>query len=201
MEVELLEIRDFLAAHHPFDQLPDTSLSELPKLLAIRYYRRDTAIPDIGSLDDHLYIIRSGAVELRSPDDELVARLGEGDIFGYRTSQQESDTKYRGLAMEDCLLYQLPANEVDTLCDQHAQFAYFFTPVGGERLRGAVAHAGQEADTQLNLMTTPITELLHGREPISVGPDATIREAAQIAATSVGKSERAMSSLKQSIST
>lgn len=189
MEVELLEIRDFLAAHHPFDQLPDTSLSELPKLLAIRYYRRDTAIPDIGSLDDHLYIIRSGAVELRSPDDELVARLGEGDVFGYRTSQQESDTKYRGLAMEDCLLYQLPANEVDTLCDQHAQFAYFFTPVGGERLRGAVAHAGQEADTQLNLMTTPITELLHGREPISVGPDATIREAAQI------MSERRISSI------
>lgn len=180
MEVELLEIRDFLAAHHPFDQLPNEALSGLPKLLASRYYRRDSAIPDLGSLDDHLYLIRSGAVELRGPGDELVARLGEGDVFGYRTSQQESDTQYRGIAMEDCLLYQLPANKVDALCDSHAAFAYFFTPVGGGRLRDAVAHAGQETDTQLNLMTTPITDLLHGREPIWVGPDTPIREAARI---------------------
>ncbi len=189
MDVELLEIRDFLAAHHPFDQLPDGALSELPKKLAIRYFRRDAAIPDMGSLDDHLYIIRSGAVELRGPNDELIARLGEGDVFGYRISQQESDTQYRGVAMEDCLLYQLPSDEIDSLCDSHAQFAYFFIPVGGERLRGAVAQAGQETDTQLNLMTTPIADLLHGREPIWVGTDTTIRRAAQM------MSERRISSM------
>ena len=189
MEVELLEIRDFLAAHHPFDQLPDAALSELPKQLDIRYYRRDAAIPDLGGLDDHLYIIRSGAIELKSPNDELVARLGEGDVFGYRTSQQEGDAQYRGEAIEDCLLYQLAPTAVDQLCDNHTQFAYFFIPVGGERLRGAVAHNGQETDTQLNLMTTPITDLLHGREPIYVGPDTTIRQAAQI------MSERRISSM------
>ena len=180
MEVELLEIRDFLASHHPFDQLPDAALSELPPKLEVRYFRRESPVPHTGSLWDNLFIIRTGAIELRGPNDELLARLGEGDLFGYRASQQEEDSSYRGVAMEDSLLYQLAPDEIDQLCDAYAQFAFFFGPVGGKRLRGAIAQAGQETDTQLNLMTTPVSDLIGEREPISVAPDTPIREAARI---------------------
>ncbi|KAA3629600.1 MAG: cyclic nucleotide-binding/CBS domain-containing protein [Proteobacteria bacterium] len=180
MEVELLEIRDFLASHHPFDQLPDAALSELPPKLEVRYFRRESPVPDTGSLWNNLSIIRTGAIELRSPDDELLAHLGEGDLFGYRVSQQEEDSRYRGIAMEDSLLYQLAPEEVDQLCNAYAQFAYFFSPVGGKRLRGAIAQAGQETDTQLNLMSTPVSELIGKRAPIAVSPETSIREAASI---------------------
>lgn len=180
MDVELLEIRDFLASHHPFDQIPDAALSELPTKLEVRYFRRESAVPDTGSLADHLYIIRTGAIELRGPKDELLARLGEGDLFGYRASQQEQATEYRGIAMEDTLLYQLAPEEIDRLCEAHAQFAYFFGPVGGKRLRGAIAQVGQDTDTQLNLMTTPVVELMGERKPVWVTPDTSIREAARI---------------------
>lgn len=180
MDIELLEIRDFLASHHPFDQVPNDVLSELPAKLEVRYFRRDTPIPDTGSLADHLYIIRTGAIELRGPGDELLARLGEGDLFGYRASQQEEVSDYRGVALEDTLLYQLAPEEVDHLCDSYSPFAFFFGAVGGKRLRGAIAQVGQVADTQLNLMTTPVRDLISGREPISVSPDTSIREAARI---------------------
>lgn len=188
MDVELLEIRDFLAAHHPFDQVPETTLSELPAKLEVRYFRRGSPVPDEGTLLDHLYIIRTGAIELRGANDELLARLGEGDVFGYRTSQQE-ETDYRGIAMEDSLFYRLTPEEVDNLCEAYAQFAFFFGPEGGKRLRGAIAHVEHETESQLNLMTTPIRDLIHGREPIYVTPDTTIREAARI------MSERRISSI------
>ncbi|MES9845086.1 MAG: cyclic nucleotide-binding/CBS domain-containing protein, partial [Candidatus Sedimenticola sp. 6PFRAG5] len=89
MEIELLEIRDFLASHHPFDQLSESALSELPGKLQVRYYRRDSAIPDSGSLESFLYIVRTGAVELCN-EGELLARLGEGDMLGYRASSLET---------------------------------------------------------------------------------------------------------------
>ncbi len=115
MDIELIEIREFIGAHHPFDQLPETMLVELPARLEVRYFRRESSIPNIGSLDNHLYIVRSGAVELHGSDDELYgpgeelhARLGEGDVFGYRASYRHSQGSYTASALEDTLIYQIP---------------------------------------------------------------------------------------------
>ena len=80
MDIELLEIRDFLAANHPFDQLPEKALNELPSMLQVRYFRRDTTISETNSLDSYLYLIRTGAVEIFGVDNEILARLGEGDV-------------------------------------------------------------------------------------------------------------------------
>lgn len=45
MDVELIEIREFLASNAPFDQLPEATLEALPKRLSVRYLRRGTAFP------------------------------------------------------------------------------------------------------------------------------------------------------------
>ncbi|MEJ1355503.1 MAG: putative nucleotidyltransferase substrate binding domain-containing protein [Candidatus Sedimenticola sp. (ex Thyasira tokunagai)] len=177
MEIELLEIRDFLAPHHPFDQLSEETLSELPEELQVRYYRRDSAIPDGGGLENFLYIVRTGAVEL-CDDGELLARLGEGDIFGYRASRMGISSHLRGIAIEDTLIYQLPAEEVDNLCAKHTRFAYFFGSVGGDRLSDDIGQTAKESNSLLNLMTTPVKDLLGRRRPISMPPSATIQETA-----------------------
>ncbi len=178
MEVELLEMRDFLAAQRPFDQLPTDALSSVPSKLSIRYVRRDHDIPEDDAGQALLSIIRTGAVEIRASSGELLARLGEGDLLGYRASPQDGSQPVRGVAIEDSLLYQLPADAVDSLCEEHRQFAYFFAPVGGDRLREAVSSLGEAQDTQLNLMTTPLRNLL-ARAPVSLPPTATIRETAE----------------------
>ncbi len=180
MEIELLEIRDFLAAHHPFDQLPDPILDLLPEKLEVRYFRRETAIPDTGSVNNYLYIVRSGAVELLDQEEELLARLSEGDMFGYRASHRKTqELQRRGTAIEDTLVYQLRATHVDRLCDKHPQFAYFFGPAGSDMLRDAVAGSGQDSNSQLNLMTTRIGDLIN-RDPIFTSPSSTIRETARM---------------------
>ncbi len=178
MEAELLEIRDFLAAHHPFDQLPDELLSQLPAKLEIRYVRRGADLPLNAGNEGHLYLIRTGAVELFGAEDELFARLGEGDFFGYRVSQRVDQETLHGVAIEDCLIYQLAAREVDSLCATHRGFAYFFAPPGGDRLRDAISNYGEVNDSQLNLMTTAVRDLI-GKAPVTIAPGDAIQEAAR----------------------
>ena len=179
MDIELLEIRDFLSGHHPFDQLPEDALAELPGMLQVRYFRRDTKVSNTENLSTYLCVIRSGAVELYSTEEELLARLGEGDMFGYRASHRPNHLEAHCVAIEDSLVYQMPAKAVDKLCDAHTQFAYFFGTPGGDRLRDAIGSVGQGADTHVNLMTTPISEII-SRAPVTVLPSASILETAEV---------------------
>jgi len=45
MEIELKEIRDFIAAIPPFDRLPQEKLDELTRRLSIEYVRRGRTVP------------------------------------------------------------------------------------------------------------------------------------------------------------
>lgn len=179
MEIELIEIRDFLSAHHPFDQLSEQALNQMPEMLQVRYFRRGTTIPDSGSIDDYLYLVRSGAVEIHGTQDELLAQLGEGDLFGYRASHMEGHAEFQGTAMEDSLVYLLPAADVDRFCREHPQFSYFFEPAGGDRLRDAISSTGEDGSSQLGLMATQIGDMI-SREPISMPPTASIQETASV---------------------
>jgi len=182
MNIELQEIRSFLANNHPFDLLSEKTLSELPEKLQIRYFRRGSEIPDTGTLFDHLYLIRTGEVELNTADGELQARLGENDMFGYRSSHVGSRDKLKAFAMEDTLVYQLRAADLYRICDQNAQLNCFFDTsdeVQSGRQREAISLFGQSDQTQLNLMLTPVRELL-SRTPVKVPVTATIQETAQV---------------------
>ena len=182
MNIKLPEIRSFLAHNHPFEQLSEKALSELPEKLQIRYFRRGSEIPDTGTLFDHLYLIRTGKVELNTPDGELQTRLGEGDMFGYRSSHVGSRDKLKAFAMEDILVYQLSAADMDRICDQNAQLNCFFDTsdeVQSERQREAISLFSQSDQTQLNLMLTPVRELL-SRTPVKLPVTATIQETAQV---------------------
>ena len=178
MDVELLEIRDFLAAHHPFDQLPDSSLSTLAGRIEIRYFKRGTPVLEPGQTIAHLHILRSGAVEVTAPDGELLARLGEGDLFGYRALLRGGVVENRAEALEDCLIYLLPTAEIDALCEAHPQIAYFFGVIGEKSLSRAVAQQGETEQGQaINLMTTPVRELIK-RAPITEPPTTPICDVA-----------------------
>lgn len=179
MEVELLEILDFLSANHPFDQLSADDLKVVLGDIEIRYLRRGSEISNDAGLMDYLYFIRTGAMELRDPAGELLARLGEGDMLGYRASHRKGQGDIHAKVIEDSLVYQFPSITVDGLCQQHQQLDYFLAPVGGERLREAIIHGGDDGKSQLSMMTTRIRDLLK-REPVIMSPAATIHETAVI---------------------
>jgi CBS domain-containing protein len=101
MEIELVEIRDFLAQRPPFDVLPEEQLNQLPKLLDIRYLRRTSAFPPVDAQRSYIYILRSGAVELLDEDIKLVEKLGEGDIYTTECQLIDFGRAIRGVATED----------------------------------------------------------------------------------------------------
>nr|WP_321398179.1 DUF294 nucleotidyltransferase-like domain-containing protein [uncultured Desulfobacter sp.] len=182
MNIALQEIRSFLAKNHPFDLLPEKTLSALPGKLQIRHFRKGSEIPDSGTLFDHLYLIRTGKVELNTADGELQAHLGENDMFGYGSSHVDSRDKLKAFAMEDTLVYQLRAADLYKICDQNAQFNSFFDisdEVQSRQKREAISLFSQSDQTQLNLMLTPVRELVR-RTPVKVPVTATIQEAAQV---------------------
>ena len=106
MDVELAEIRDFLAEYPPFSLLDAELLDTLPKMLSIRYLRRGSRFPPADEAQPSLYIVRKGAVERRTAAGGLVDTLCEGDLCDVDCLAGEESPV--GTAIEDTLVYLIP---------------------------------------------------------------------------------------------
>lgn len=177
MEVELLEIRDFIAGHPPFDCLPADALDRLPKELAVRYLRRGTSFPPTDANGDFLYLVRTGAVELRDKNDSLIGKYGEGDIYSGACVVHGLEDNIVGVTVEDSLFYLLPCSRLKELQAQHSAFNEHFNESLRERLRRALSVVQSAGSNPL--LSVEVEKLLN-REPISVAPGASIQEAARV---------------------
>ncbi|HSK39250.1 MAG TPA: putative nucleotidyltransferase substrate binding domain-containing protein [Arenibaculum sp.] len=176
MDVDLSQVRDFLAAHHPYDLLPADELAALASMVRMRRLPTGGVLMEPGERIDVLSVVRSGALETRSAEGQLLARLGEGEAAGVRALLRDGVAVNRITAIEDTALYQVPGTEFHRLRETHPPFCYFFAPQGAERLRGARTAAG--AGDQFGLITRRVGDLLR-REPVVIDRTASIREAAE----------------------
>lgn len=78
MHDELAEICDFLEHCPPFDGLDMASLAALTRRFVIRHLRRGATFPPDGNAC--LWLLRQGAIELRTADGQLARRIPEGDV-------------------------------------------------------------------------------------------------------------------------
>ncbi|WP_419797292.1 MAG: DUF294 nucleotidyltransferase-like domain-containing protein [Terasakiella sp.] len=178
MDIELIEIRDFLKNHHPFDLLPEAALEKLPTSIEVRYARRGTVLFEPGEENKFLWVVRTGAVETLDPEGNLLARLSEGECFGVRAILRGGIAVNRCEAIEDSLLYLMPVTEFDRLREAYQQFAFFFAPMGGDRLRSARELAETGGETGMGLMSAKVRDMLK-RAPVTTSADVTIQQAAQ----------------------
>ena len=176
MEVELAEVRDFLAGHAPFDRLPADELAALPRRCTIRYARRGSVVLDVGDRGDGLYVVRSGAVEVRDETAELVDRVGTGEAFGMSSLLEHRPTRYRCAAVEDTLLLVLEPAAFDELSQAHPDFATFFAATHHTRLSRAIGNL-QRATSGSTALGTRVGDLVT-REPVTTTPAASVRDAA-----------------------
>lgn len=180
MEIELVEIRDFLAQHPPFDTLPDETLNLLPKSLEIRYLRRGSVFPPSDTSNRFLYIIRSGLVDLLDDADQLIEKLDEGDIYTIPCQLVDVGRATHGMAVEDTLLYLLPCQQLQALKAAEPEFNQHLSESMRERLKLAVNQIQETmAPDKLGLMSLEVNSLLE-REPVILGADQTIKAAAQL---------------------
>ena len=180
MDVELIEIRDFLASRPPFDLLPDEVLEHLPRQLSVRYFRRGTPFPPLDADRPYLYILRRGAVDLRDKRGELVNKLAEGDLcISPCLPEDHPEAIFSGNTVEDCLAYLISCADLDRLRQQHGAFADHFDRTVAERLRNALNLIKERPATGRGLMTVQVSELL-GHALVYATPGTSISEAARI---------------------
>ncbi len=178
MEIELQEIRGFLAGHAPFNLLPDELLDELPEHLSIRYLRRGSPFPP-SSDEDSLYIVRSGAIELRDAQGRLHEKLGEGDIHAAGCQLLDLAGDLTGEATEDTLLYLIPCRQVKRLMGSSEPFDRHFSTSLKERLKYALHTIQAPGQGEAAWLATEVGTLLQ-RPPVTLECDASIREAARL---------------------
>ncbi len=176
VDVELAEIRDFLAAHPPFDALPVTILERLPARLSIEYVRRGRDIVSPGRDAAGLLVVRSGAVDIRDARGRLVDRGEAGACVGASSVLGGHPSSVRVTAIEDCLLLVVPAEVATRLAAEHEGFAAFFDSQRSNLLRGALELQRASA-TGGAILQTRVREMLT-RPPVATGTAASVREAA-----------------------
>ena len=178
MEGELIEIREFLARNPPFDGLPEAVLDGLPRQLVIRYLRRGSHFPPRENGEPALWLIRSGAVELRGPDQQLIEKLGEGDMHFDACLESPALPGQQGKVVEDSLFYLLSCEALQTLRLQHGEFSQYFERDLRSRLQHAIVQMQQYQGGDSRLMHVKVGALIR-RAPVTIGAEASIRKAAE----------------------
>jgi CBS domain-containing protein len=177
MDVELSEIRDFLAAHAPFDVLPRDVLADVPRQCTLRYARRGSVVLDVGERGTALHVVRSGAVDVLDESGALVERVAAGGAFGMSALLEHRPTRYRFAASEDTLLLLLPADLFESLTRDHPGFLLFYAATHHDRMARAIANL-QQASSGATVLSTPVRELV-SRPPVTTSPEASVAEAAR----------------------
>jgi CBS domain-containing protein len=178
MEIELVEIRDFIAQHHPFEFLTLDQLNDMTKKIEVRYLRRGKCFPPKDNKTSYLYIIRTGAVELRDTENKLIGKLGEGDIYTTECQLIDFNISSSHLALEDSLIYQFPCSDLKALFKEAKEFSQQFEANLTKRLQQAAKYNNQQADMAVASMTVEIGDLIK-KKPILLDVSATIQQAAQ----------------------
>ena len=176
LEVELAEVRDFLAEHAPFSALSVEDLTWLVGRLTVRYFRRGSAIMAPGQDNNSLYAVRSGAVEIRDRAGVLVDRGSDGMCFGATTLLGGNPSQFSATAIEDSLTLVMDAATFARLGEQSEEFAEFFDVQRSARMGAAIA--SQQLSHQGSAILKTRTAELATRAPVGVPLTATIREGA-----------------------
>jgi CBS domain-containing protein len=176
MEIELIEIRDFIKSHSPFDVLEPDVLNIITRQLTIRYFRRSHIFPD-SSIANNVVIIRSGAIEFRDNNNLLLDKLAEGDLYFSEDFRNLDLNNINGVFTEDSLVYLLSHENMEKLRTHSRVFDRQFNLSINERLRHAVELTHSADMRDLSAMKLEVSALTD-RLPVIVDTATTIQQAA-----------------------
>ncbi|MHA7819128.1 MAG: putative nucleotidyltransferase substrate binding domain-containing protein [Erythrobacter sp.] len=178
MSVEIAEVAKFLERTAPFASLTNAERAALSRAVTARYARSGSAILAAGDHNDSLFVVRSGAVELRLAGKDLTARLAAGSTFAYPSLLRGGEVHNTTIAIEDTLLYAIPADRFHALRESSESFRRFFAEGEAARLAHALKDRQQEAGFQLDRERAGA--LVGSKAPVSCNSDTSIADAVQL---------------------
>ncbi|MCS4306616.1 CBS domain-containing protein [Rheinheimera pacifica] len=175
MEIEQIEILEFLKRHSPFQELPEPQLLQLAQSIDVGYFQAGSEILRFNEPLQALHLIRSGAVETFRRNGDLYNRLSEGGIFGEQGLLRGGKVRFPASALEDTLIYFIPDKVFQQLFDSNEFFADYVEVGDTERRQSGKAARQAKAD----LLSVKISTLLQ-REPVCLDSSASVWQAAKI---------------------
>ncbi|SDJ51157.1 putative nucleotidyltransferase substrate binding domain-containing protein [Billgrantia gudaonensis] len=162
----------------PFTLLDDAGRERIRNGVDLAYFDRDEIILDTGQSGEYVFLIHKGEVaELDTTLPGARERIGhytQGDLFG-AISILNGKSRYRFRAEQESLCYLLPKALFLALCDDYPAFAEFFRQTLAHKTRLLTEQRAEGGVTMAGFMLAKVSECM--REPLCVGPEATIAEA------------------------
>lgn len=166
------DIADFLRLRPPFSDLERTELERVAAASEVEFHLAGSLIFSQAQPNEHLRVIRSGAVEILH-DGRVLDLIGEGEMFGHASMLSGLPTGFAARASEDTLDYRIP-HDVAARVLAHPEGLRFVARILLEDPHG-LRRAPDPGREQLQ---QPVGLLLRSK-PVVVGPDTSIRKAAQ----------------------
>ncbi|MFN4112652.1 MAG: DUF294 nucleotidyltransferase-like domain-containing protein [Sphingomonadaceae bacterium] len=178
MSSEITQVADFLRDMPPFGSLDAGEIAALSRKVTVRYARAGDRVLAAGQINEWLFVVRSGAVELRLAGKELTARVTQGGSFAYPSLLRGGEVRNETVALEDTLLYLVPAAEFHRLRDASEPFRAFFSDDEQRRLRHALERRAEERAGGFDGAT--VGDVAHLGVPVSCALDTSIGDAARL---------------------
>jgi CBS domain-containing protein len=173
VEIEFQEIRDYLATCPPFDLLSEAQLRRAANRVKVAYFRAGSPASQLDYNKPTLYIVRTGAFELRSDKGELVDRVQPGGYFGYPSLLTGKAITNQLIVLEDGLVYMLDEDTFSECRRATTDFDRFFNRAYEQRLSQVVNSRQRGSD-----LTRPVVSLVR-QAPVALPADSTIQKAAR----------------------
>ncbi len=167
------DVVEFLRLHPPFDGLPVSEVERAAAGTEVEFHRAGSVIFEQGDgTNEYLRVIRTGEVEILN-DGRILDQLGAGEMFGHASMLSGLPPGFSARAVEDTLVYRIPAETAYSLLGNRASLRYVARSLLEDRYRLASRHSAAERDH----LAQPVGSLL--RSPAVVcAPDTPVREAA-----------------------
>ncbi|MBY6116056.1 CBS domain-containing protein [Mameliella alba] len=167
MPIAPTDLLRFLTAVHPYDALDGETLEALLPAFRPQAMAADQEIYRLGEPLEGLYLIHSGAVEVRDQNGAQISLLGPRNSFGERGLTRDGLAATSARTREDSLLLVLPKADFLRLVDTQPAAKKFF-----DRQR---APKPKRAD-----LATSRVETLMAPAPLTCPPDTPVQFAAQL---------------------
>ncbi|MEX0737763.1 MAG: DUF294 nucleotidyltransferase-like domain-containing protein [Pseudohongiella sp.] len=176
MEIEQIEILEFLKRHPPFRELSAEQLQRVALSIDIGYFQAGSDILLFNEPLNALYLVRSGAVETFRRNGDLYNRHSEGGVFGEQGLLRGGKVRFPARALEDSLIYFIPGEVFHQLFEENDVFADYIEVGDSERRRSGKASS---PPANADLLSATVGTLL-SREPVTIGSQASVWQAAQL---------------------
>lgn len=170
---DLRDIRNFLKATAPFSDLDDASLDALIADLALSYSPRGTTLIQHGVENHELFILRSGAVELRDAQGETVEVLEAGESFGFPSLLTGGAAQYDVVTVDDSLLLHLDEDAFSRLRTRVRRVEQYFNREHASRISRAL-----ERKPRFSAITVTLAGVMQS-PPVTIEAGSSVADAAK----------------------